>query len=149
MNDMTTTTAPDHRFNRRAYFSLKREMRGQLDREAARKRMQAAVDAAGWQGGVARPSEERLDQEAESYGCTAWSDFDLLAFRRAQAAIVHADAFGFGVSAEEADALDSRDPARVAATAREITKNLRKLAGANEADGRLLVASALACEADD
>lgn len=132
-NPKAAPAMADHRFNQRALAALNRELRGQLDREAA------------W----LKTSRRDPDAEALEWACSRWSDLDQLAFRRAVAAVVHADGFGLGVEAGEADDLESRDPALVAQAARAITLRLRKLSGGNEADGRLLVQSGLACTPDN
>ena len=137
MNDQTNRLkappAQDHRFNQRALVALNRELRGQLDRGAA------------W----LKTSRRDPDAEALDWACTKWPDLDQLAFRRSVAAVVHAAGFGFGVESGETDDLESREPARIAAAARRVTARMRKLVGANEADGRLLVQSGLACTLDD
>lgn len=131
---------PGHEHNGRALAAILREAGKPFDRAAAKTAAARAASMRRW--------DQKLDPATSVEAarlrapCARWNDLDALALRRAGVWIMHADGFGFGVTEAEAEAIDSRDPARIPAAAREIVARLAATVGEQfggpEADGLLV-----------
>ena len=124
-------------FNRNTgYFDeLTASAAAEILRETSKPFDRAAAEAAAERAANLRRRDQKLDPsisvEAARLRAPSgrWSDLDALALRRAGVWIMWADGFGFGVTAAEAEALDSRDPDRIPAAARQIVARLAETVG--------------------
>lgn len=85
-------------------------------------------------------SESLRDGQA-SAASAEWDDLDKLAMTRAAVWIVQADGFGVSISSSEHAEIASRDPERIAISARKIVRRLSETVAAPDADATVVSGS--------
>lgn len=137
----------DSRYNSAAINALQRETSGRMLNSTLEKlTREAKQEAERTRGRVDMNAVERAARKSLPSN-PHWSDLDELALRRCAAWIIHADGYGAGVTEAEARELACRNPDRVAAGARAITRRLSELmASPPEIDGALVGAHPLLAE---
>ena len=141
----TLDPSGDHSHNGRALAAILRETGRPFDRAAAETAAERARTMRHWNQKLdpaASVEAARLRAPADN-----WNDLDALALRRAGVWIMWVDGLGFGVTSAEAEALDSRDPTRIPAAARQVVARLAETVGEQfggpEADGLLITRAGL------
>lgn len=133
----------DHRYNSHALDALMRELSGRTyDAAAVDHQLAAEADkrTGDWRA-VTQNAAERHAEARKAAASAAWTNLDELALRRCAAWIIQSDAFGRGVTKDEAQALRSYDPALIATTARKIVGRLVDEIPPPDVDGELIAAS--------
>lgn len=124
----------DSRHNAEALEHLRREIIAQPFREPERCAELAALNAQRKPLSPAINIPDRLNSDQASAASASWHELDKLALIRAAAWIVQADGYGIGVTGGELDSIASREPVRIARTARQIVRRLSEIVTTPEAD---------------
>lgn len=131
----------DSRHNADALEHLRREIIAQPFRKPERSAELAALNAQRKPLSPAINIPDRLNSDQASASSAAWSELDKLALTRAAVWIVQVDGYGIGITGGELGDIASRDPERIASTARQIVRRLSEIVTAPEADAMAISGS--------